>query len=102
MQKNVFSYFIVVTILLSLLMFLLAPHQQFIPRTILLLIALGLSAWHVLLRRIESAVIFFLAAISISMTLFRIPWVKDLDLGFILVWAIAVIVLHKRRNEGDV
>lgn len=101
MQKTLLSYLMVTTILLSLLMFLLAPHQQFIPKILLLLIALGLSAWQIWLRRTGAAVIFLLAAISISMTLFHKPWVKDLDIGFILLWAVTVIVMQKRRDESD-
>lgn len=101
MQKTLLSYLMVATILLSLLMFLMAPHQQFIPKTILFLIALGLAVWQMMLRRIGSAVIFLLAAISISMTLFHRTWVKDLDIAFIVIWALAVIVIQKRRNESD-
>lgn len=99
MQKTMASYLLVMTLLLSLLMFLFAPQFQYIPKLLLMLLALGLALRYVLQRQMGDAIVFLLAGVSIVLTLFRNPLVKDLDLAFLVIWVLSVVVWQKRKRE---
>jgi len=99
MEKTMASYLLLITLLLSLLLFLFAPQFQYIPKLLLMLLALGFALRYTLQRQTGDAIVFLLAGISIVLTLFRNVLIKDLDIVFMVTWVVIVIVWQKRKRE---